>query len=212
MDNIIVKKENKAKDLGIIVNNKLQWHDQIQSTVGKAKRRAFCLSRVRISKNVKTWKLLYKGYIRSILEYGLTAYCPYQKGQLAALEGVQRWMTRQVPGIGRLPYEQRRKICNLISIEDRLERGVVLELFKIQNNLSGVSNSRVTQITHNYSSRSISSQDVYIPFAKNDKRKNSLICRSASLWKNLPTEVKMCSTKVSFKIAYDLWKLSQVYE
>ena len=95
MDNIIVKKENKAKDLGIIVDNKLQWHDQIQSTVGKAKRRAFCLSRALISKNVKTWMLLYKGYIRSILEYGLTAYCPYQKGQLAALEGVQRWMTRQ---------------------------------------------------------------------------------------------------------------------
>ena len=114
--------------------------------------------------------------------------------------------------MGRLPYEQRRKICNLISIEDRLERGVVLEMFKIQNNLSGVSNSRVTQITHNYSSRSISSQDVYILFAKNDKRKNAFICRSASLWKNLPTEVKMCSTKDSFKIAYDLWKLSQVYE
>lgn len=41
MYNIIVKKENKAKDLGVIVDNKLQWHDQIQSTVSKAKRRAF---------------------------------------------------------------------------------------------------------------------------------------------------------------------------
>ena len=109
-------------------------------------------------------------------------------------------MTRQVPGIGRLPYEQRRKICNLISIEDRLERGVVLEMFKIQNNLSGVSNSRVTQITHNYSSKSISSQDVYIPFAKNDKRKKHLFADQRLYGKIYQPKSKCALPKIPLKL------------
>ena len=92
IDAKILKVDKTTNDLN--VNSTKSWADVVAGS---------CLSRALISKNVKTWMLLYQGYIRSILEYGLTAYCPYQKGQLAALEGVQRWMTRQVPGIGRLP-------------------------------------------------------------------------------------------------------------
>ena len=55
------------------------------------------------------------------------------KGQLEALERVQRWVTKQVPGIGRYRYETRREICQLNTIEDRLQRGIAIETFKFQN-------------------------------------------------------------------------------
>ena len=127
----------------------------------RRKKIRYCMSRALISKNAKTWTLLYKGYIRSILEYALNAYCPYQRGHLDILEGVQSWVTRQIPGFGKRPYEKRREICNLSTIEDRMTRGLAIEMFKIRNNLSGISKERFTEINHQYNSRSISSQNVY---------------------------------------------------
>ena len=113
-DNIVRRAEN-AKDLGVVVDNKLNLHDNIKATVGKAKRRAFCMSIALVSKDIKTWMKLYKTYIRRIIEYGITAYCPYQKGQLATLESVQRWATIQIPGLGKYPYDTRKNLCNAIS-------------------------------------------------------------------------------------------------
>ena len=82
MNNKLVEKKPNAKDLGVIVDNKLNWSDQIKRTVGKAKRRAYCMYKAFLSKNAYTWSMIYKGYIRSILEYGITEYCPYQRGQI----------------------------------------------------------------------------------------------------------------------------------
>ena len=205
MNGEAVEKETFAKDLGVKVDDKLTWSEQIKYVVGKAKRRGYCMSRALISKNAKTWTLLYKGYIRSILEYALTAYCPYQRGHLDALERVQRWMTRQIPGIGKRPYEKRREICNLSTIEDRMTRGLAIEMFKIRNNLSGISKDRFSEINHQYNSRSISSQNVYQELAKSDKRKYAFTCRSSSIWRKIPSEVKKCTTTLAFKVAYDSW-------
>ena len=67
MNDKLVEKKPNAKDLGVIVDNKLNWADQIKRTVGKAKRRAYCMSKAIISKNAYTRSIIYKCYIRLIL-------------------------------------------------------------------------------------------------------------------------------------------------
>ena len=117
--------------MGVFIDDKLNFSEQIKKAIGKTKKRAYCMSRSFLSKNVYTCSMLYKGYIRSILEYGITAYCPYQKGQIDSFEKVQRWVTRQFPGIGKFAYEKRLDICNLTTIEERMDRGIAIETFKI---------------------------------------------------------------------------------
>ena len=146
------------------------------------------MSRALISKDTKTWTMLYKTYIRSILEYGITAYCPFLKGQLAKLESVQKWATIQIRGIGRYSYEKRKSICHLPSIEERMDRGIALEVFKLQNNISGISANRFTSIEPKYTLRSISSLNYYQGYAKTEKRKTALVFKAHKLWQNIPLE------------------------
>ena len=206
MNNKLVEKKLSAKDLGIIVDNKLNWTEQIKKTVAKARRRAYCMARALLSKDKKIWMTLYKVYVRSILEYALVAYCPYQRGHLEELERVQRWITRQVPGIGKYPYDTRREICHLNTLEQRLERGIAIEVYKFQNGISGLSQDRLQMINHPYESRSISSNDIYQIFAKTEKRRNSFICRAPVIWRKIPSEVKNANNIISFKNVYDGWK------
>ena len=205
MNGTKVKRVNYARDLGIMVDNKLNWNDQIKSVVSKSKRRAFCLSRALISKKTDIWVKLFKTYVRSIIEYGITAYCPYKIGQLNKLESVQRWTTRQIPGIGKYSYEDRLKICHLPSIEQRLQRGIALETYKFINGYSGLSSDRMTQVASSYCLRSISNLNLYQEFSRSETRKYSFTCRAPTIWNNIPLDVKYCTSKNSFKNNYDKW-------
>ena len=49
MNNKLVENKLSAKDLGIIVDNKLNWTEQVKTTVAKARKRAYCMSRVLIT-------------------------------------------------------------------------------------------------------------------------------------------------------------------
>ena len=130
MNGTKVRRSNNGKDLVIIVDNKLSWNETIKSVVSKSKRRTFCMLRAFVSKRTDKWVKLFNTYVRSIIEYGITGYCPHKIGHKNKLESVQRWITRQIPGIGKLSYEDRLNICHLPTIEHRLQSGIALETFK----------------------------------------------------------------------------------
>ena len=93
-----------------------------------------------------------------------------------------------------------------------MERGIAIETFKMAKNLSGVSNTRLTPVNHPYESRSISATNFYQEFAKTERRKNAFICRSAAMWRKIPSNVKLCTTTATFKVNYDKWKKTQVIQ
>ena len=60
MDGKIVNRANIARDLGVVVDTKLNFHENIKSVVGKAKRRAFCTSRALLLKTSTSGSLCIK--------------------------------------------------------------------------------------------------------------------------------------------------------
>ena len=51
--------------------------------------------------------MLYKAFVRPLLEYCCSAWCPYYVKDIDTLERVQRRMTRLLPEFRHLPYEER---------------------------------------------------------------------------------------------------------
>ena len=122
------------------------------------------------------------------------------------------WVTKQVPGIGKCPYETRREICHLNTIEERLIRGIAIETFKFQNGSSGLSPDRLQMINRKYGSRSISSNNIYQVFAKTDKRKILLSVGHHLFGEIFRRRLKMLVVQIPSKIHMTAGNLSQNIE
>ena len=82
-------------------------------------------------KNVQTVVPLYKALVRPHLEYCSLVWSPYLKKDILSIEKVQRRVTKTIPSISALTYEERLKRTGLISLENRRFGVDLLEPFKI---------------------------------------------------------------------------------
>ena len=131
LGNVILKDSEKERDLGIIVDKTMKFSEQVNSAVGKAndmlgmiKRNITCKSKSIVTK-------LYKALVRPKLEYCVQAWRPYLRKDIDKIEGVQHRATKLIEGCRNLRYEDRLKATGLMTLEDRRNRGDMIEVFKI---------------------------------------------------------------------------------
>ena len=122
---------NSYKDLGIIITDQLSFDEHINGMVNKARqrlgliRRTFCHCEQQISIT------LYKTHVRSVLEYGSLIWHPYKVKNINKIEGVQRRMTGSFQNLRHLPYRERLKELNLLSLSTRRIRYQLIFLYKM---------------------------------------------------------------------------------
>ena len=122
------------KDLGVYVDNELNFTEHIKCTVRKARNICYMLMRSISYKCPEIMVPLFKSLIRPILEYGNAVWCPNKIKDMDFIEDVQRYFTKRIIGMSDLPYEDRLKILNLPSLCYRRVRGDMIEVFKITHN------------------------------------------------------------------------------
>jgi len=69
--------------------------------------------------------------VRSHLDYCSSVWAPYRKGDILALEKVQKRATKILPGLKNLPYSERLKICKIPTLHYRRIRGDYDKTYKI---------------------------------------------------------------------------------
>jgi len=69
--------------------------------------------------------------VRSLLDYCVSVWVPYKKGDIEVLEKVQKKATKFIPEIRHLPYRDRLKLCKLSTLHYRQVRGDMIEMYKI---------------------------------------------------------------------------------
>jgi len=77
------------------------------------------------------YKILYKSYVRPLLEFSIQAWSPSLRKDINCLEQVQRRATKLVVGLKRLEYADRLHELGLTTLEKRRLRGDLIETFKI---------------------------------------------------------------------------------
>ena len=76
---------------------------------------------------------LYKSLVRSLLEYCCPLWCPYSNTETQNIEAVQRRLTSKFSGLEDLDYWSRLEALNLMSLQRRWERYVLIYMRKILN-------------------------------------------------------------------------------
>ena len=74
---------------------------------------------------------LYQVYVRPHLEYAQASWSPWTQADIQTLEQVQHRFTKQVSGMGNLPYEERLRRLGLTPLQARRDRGDMLDTYKI---------------------------------------------------------------------------------
>ena len=118
-----LEKVDEEKDLGVIVDSEIKFHKHAAAAVKKANMKLGMIKMTFANLDENILPLLYTSLVRSHLEYGNIIWGPHFKGDVIAVEKVQRRATKLVNTIRNLPYEERLRHLNLPLLKHRRRRG-----------------------------------------------------------------------------------------
>ena len=199
---IPLQETSSEKDIGVFIDNKLTFKDQITSKTNKANTIMGIIRRNFEHLDKTTFMLLYRSLVRPHLEVSNSAWFPILKQDIDTIEDVQRRATRQLPGFRDLDYEQRLRLLGLPSLTYRRLRGDMIETFKIIN---GHYDPEVVPVIPKCSSSTRGHKKKLYK-----RRANRLNCRKyyftlrvVSIWNDLPEEVVTARNVDTFKRRLD---------
>ena len=151
---------------------------------------------------IPTFMLIYKTMVRSHIDYCCSVWAPYKKGDIEALEKVQKRATKILPALKHLNYIDRLKACELTTLHYRQIRGDMIETYKI---VTGKYDNGITPtlamsdicITRGNDLR------LYKPRFKYDMRKFYFTNRVVDHWNSLPNRVVTAGNTKLFKKRLD---------
>ena len=196
--NETIKTASQEKDLGVLFDGKLDFHQHITTCIQKAKSKFGWLKRELISRDAIVILPVYKQLIRPHLEYCTQLWAPAAVhgnwGIIMSIESVQREVTKVIAGLEDLSYKERLDELNLTTLLERRLRGDLIEAFKILNGF--------TDYGHGWFNVSERTGKLLLEDSNRHKR-NFFTTRVVKYYNRLPNTVKQSSSINMFKNRLD---------
>ena len=197
-----IEKTSEEKDLGIIIDNHLNFHRQTAAAVSKASQMLAVVRRSFANIDESTLPLLFRTMVRPLLEYGNTIWGPFGKVDQKRLERVQRRATRMVKSVRHLAYPDRLCSLGMPSLYYRRRRGDMVTVYQLIH--GGMAMPPETFMTRNMTGQTRGHLwKLRKSRAKKLVRRNAFSTRIVNDWNSLPAAVVSAATVNQFKARLD---------
>lgn len=201
MQGVALNKTSSERDLGIIVTNTLKSTEHCQKAAKKGMAALRTLKSAFDGFTVDNFTGIFNTYVRPHLDYCIQAVGPLLVQDLNALERIQRRGTKMVSGLKQMSYDERLKVLKTMSIKDRIERGDLIEAYKI---MTGKVNIRKEQF---FEVKTTRTRGHHLKLVKkraiHQSRLGFFSNRVVNKWNLLPSHVISANTTNTFKTRLD---------
>ena len=122
---------NEMRDLGVVIDAKLNFNSHISNIVHKAHVRARLILRSFASLHPTVLLRAFSTYVRPLLEYCSSVWNPLTLGNIRKLESVQRQFTKRFNGLTSMSYSDRLGHLSIESLQLRRLRHDLIILYKL---------------------------------------------------------------------------------
>ena len=197
---------DSEKDLGVTFDAKLTFKSHIIEKANKANSMFGIIRRSFRHLETKTFLPLYKGMVRSHLDFAAPVYHPSTRAEIDKIEGVQRRATKQVPGLKNLTYPERLRKLKLPTLTYRRVRADMIELYKATSGIYEPQLCSFVKMRADETERQGTrrhQKTIYPTHSNSNIRRNAFCNRNVALWNSLPGNVVNASTINTFKARLD---------
>jgi hypothetical protein len=210
MDGSILELVEEEKDLGVTFESSLVFKKHINEKTKKANSMFGIIRRSFRHLDVDTFLPLYKGMVRSHLDFAASVYSPALKADIDRIEAVQRRATKQLPGMKNLPYPDRLRKLKLPALTYRRTRSDMIELYKASSGIYKDQHCTFVKWQRRETSRLGNrghQKKIFPTHSTSNIRKHAFCNRNATLWNSLPPHVVNAPSVNAFKARLDgHWK------
>ena len=196
------------KDLGVTVDAHLSFEDHMNKRVKTANSMMGMIRRGFQFLDRTMFLPLYKGMVRSGIEYGGPVWSPYKMKDIEKVEGVQRRATKVLPGMKEMAYEDRLRKLKLPTLRHRRIRGDMIETYKIIHKLYDPKVTPTIRLKRDMGRGGGSrghALEIFQPRARLESSRNIFTNRIWKVWNSLTTHIVTAPTVDTFKARLDKW-------
>ena len=210
MDGHQLEKSKCEKDIGVYIDEQLQFKEHINKAINKANRVLGITRRTFESLDHSSFLFIFKGLVRPHLEYGAPVWSPHHSYLINQLESVQRRATKLLPGMKDLDYDERLRKLGLPTLTYRRVRGDMIQVFKLLMPIEkGAYDRSLPKLLSLKTDLGVRvdpkghDHQLYKGCVEKDIRKFSFNFRVCRLWNSLPQSVINAKTVKGFEIGLD---------
>ena len=195
----VLHETNRAKYLGVTIDNTLSWSSHIDIMTKKANNTTAFLRRNLSSCPADVKSTCYKTLVRPQLEYAATVWDPWTQTNISKIEAVQRRAAHFTLG----DYRRTSSVSSMLhqlkwdNLITRRQQSKVTMIYRVIHQLVAIPSAPYLQPT-SVRTRG-NNMRFLVPFTSVNSYKNSFFPSTVRLWNSLPSDITRMQSLEAFK-------------
>ena len=211
-DGTAIDRVYSTKCLGVIIDDKLLWHDHVDYVCKKVCAAIAVFKRAKPYIDLATSKIIYNCIIQSKIDYCCEVWGLRLLTQTSQVTKLQKRAVRIILETNYFtPSIQLFNRLDMLSYEKRVMYFRCIFVYKCLNNLSSdffQNKFQYISEVHNLNTRSAANQNLSIPKCKTDYLKHSFIYSAIKVFNSIPVTIKSLPTISAYKKALKSYLMS----